>query len=103
MEERQNDMFILIFVIYLLHMMCANLDLPDGKANSWLFQVGAVSGFEGHNPLKVVQSFMGHLSKTILKSLLSYGKSAFFFVLFCFSFLGLFLNLFQSDNSNTIS
>lgn len=50
--------FVSVFVIYLLQMMFANLDLPGGGANSLLLQVGAVSGFEGYNPLKVVRSLM---------------------------------------------
>lgn len=85
--KRVRVMFVLTSVIYLLHMMCANLDLPDGRANSWLFQVGAVSGFEGHNPLKVVKSFMGHLSKTKLNSIPAFpGKVVVFFFPFyaCF-------------------
>lgn len=95
--KSQSDV-CLNFVIYLLHMMCANLDLSDGRANSRLFQVGDVSGFEGHNPLKVVKSFMGHLSKTKLKSIPAFLQGKFFFPFLC-----LFLNLFQSANSNTTS
>lgn len=29
--------FVSIVVIYVLHMICANLDLPDGGANPLLF------------------------------------------------------------------
>lgn len=56
--ERVKVKFVSIFVIYLLQVIFANLDLPGGGANSLLLQVGNVSGFEGCTPLKVVSSLM---------------------------------------------
>lgn len=47
-----------VFVICLLPMMFANLDLPDGGANPLLFSIGAVSGFECCNCLRVVESLI---------------------------------------------
>lgn len=48
-----------VFVICLLPMMFANLDLSDGGANPLLFLTGAVSGFEDCNRLRVVESLIG--------------------------------------------